>query len=86
MRLMTVGAAFRQPESRSVIELDLAGAVAMGGGRAGPEVLLTSDTAGEGAVPAAFSKSSTCRDAGRLLLPLLRPLSCCARDLHDHTK
>ena len=65
-----------------MMEPDLAGAVAMGGGRAGPEGLLTNGTAGEGAMPAAFSKSSTCKDAGRLLLPLLRPLSCCARDLH----
>ena len=37
---------------------------------------------GVGTLEAAFSKSSTCREAGRLLLPPMRPLICCARDLH----
>lgn len=46
---------------------------------------VTETGGGVGTLEAAFSKSSTCREAGRLLLPPMRPLICCARDLHPPT-
>lgn len=63
------------------MEPDLAVIGATEGGRARFEVVVEVEMAGGPAMPAAFSKSSTWREAGRLLLPPVRPLSCWARDL-----
>lgn len=64
------------PDSLGVIEPDLAVVGATEGGRARLEVVGVMEMAGGGAIPAAFSKSSTWREAGRLLLPPVRPLNC----------
>ena len=64
-----------------MIEPDLAVEGAIEGGRARLEVVVVMEMAGGAAMPAAFSKSSTWREAGRLLLPPVRPLNCCALDL-----
>ena len=63
------------------MEPDLAVVGATEGGRARLEMVVEVEMAGGAAMPAAFSKSSTWREAGRLLLPPVRPLSCWARDL-----
>jgi len=63
------------------MEPDLAVVAARVGGRVRPDVLGVMEMAGGPAMLAAFSKSSTCREAGRLLLPPVRPLNCCALDL-----
>lgn len=69
------------PESLGVMEPDLAVVAARVGGRVRLDVLGVMEMAGGAAMLAAFSKSSTCREAGRLLLPPVRPLNCCALDL-----
>ena len=78
------------PESRGVMEPDLLDVVLSGGPMDGGGVALgvTETGGGVGMPEAAFSKSSTCREAGRLLLPPMRPLICCALDLqpqHQHS-
>lgn len=74
------------PESRGVMEPDLLEVVLRGGAMDGGGVALgvTETGGGVGMPEAAFSKSSTCREAGRLLLPPMRPLICCALDLRSH--
>ena len=66
------------------MEPDLAVVAARVGGRVRPDVLGVMEMAAGAAMLAAFSKSSTCREAGRLLLPPVRPLNCCALDLYDN--
>ncbi len=66
------------------MEPDLAVVAARVGGRVMPDVLGVMEMAAGAAMLAAFSKSSTCREAGRLLLPPVRPLNCCALDLYDN--
>ena len=63
------------------MEPDLAVVAGRVGGRVRPDVLGVMEMAAGAAMLAAFSKSSTCREAGRLLLPPVRPLNCCALDL-----
>ena len=67
------------------MEPDLAEVAARVGGRVRLDVLGVMEMAGGAAMLAAFSKSSTCREAGRLLLPPARPLNCCALDLQVNT-
>ena len=69
------------------MEPDLVDVVLRGGAMDGGGVALgwTETGGGVGMPEAAFSKSSTCREAGRLLLPPMRPLICCALDLQPNT-
>ena len=69
---------FGSPESLGVMEPDLLRPVLIGGGTpAGGVALGVIETGGGvGRPDAAFSKSSTCKDAGRLLLLPVRPLIC----------
>ena len=66
------------PESLGVMEADLSDASGGAGADKDGVALGVTETGGGVGMPeeAAFSKSSTCREAGRLLLPPVRPLIC----------